>query len=211
MTVFELDKFNVTEFDRILSKGLSKGMGDRDSQVCIEAAICQVIGLPHGDDPGCVADSVRAFKIRLNDSPWSSPKARADGLRDLGLAQLGSKGVVDDQMFAKRMAGETIRVLIPKLFRQVLPNDKACMEAADKCENEPNSDSAAAAAAASAWAAAAAEAASEAWAAEEAARAAARAAASAANRNDTYLLLSASIALGILKELKSPGVALLKN
>jgi hypothetical protein len=196
MTVFELDKFDVAEFDRILSKGLSKGLGDRDSRVCIEAAICQVIGLPHSDDPGCVADSVRAFKIRLNDSTWSSPKARADGLRDLGLAQLGSKGVVHDQVFAKRMATETIRVLVPKLFRQVLSNDKACMEAADKCENEPTEDSAARAARA-------------AWVRETAAAEAA--AAEPTCHNDEYLKLSASIALGILKELKSPGVALLKE
>ena len=101
-STFDISTFNVEEFDCILACGLSKGLGQRDNQVCIEAAICQTLGLPHSDDPGCVADTVRAFKIALNDSKWSSPKARAEGLRDLGLAQLGSKGVVGNVEFATR-------------------------------------------------------------------------------------------------------------
>src|ERR1700757_5200922 len=100
MPDFDLSKFNVKEFDRILACGLSHGLGIRGQQVCIEAAICQVLDLPHGDDPGCVDDAVRSFKITLNDSNWSSPQARAKGLRDLGLAQLGSKGVIYSQEFA---------------------------------------------------------------------------------------------------------------
>ena len=98
---FKIKDFDVKKFDSILAAGLSKGLGSRGSQVCIEAAICQVLDLPHSDDPGCVAASVRSFKIRLNDSNWSSSKARAAGLRDLGLAQLGSLGVVDDFEFIK--------------------------------------------------------------------------------------------------------------
>jgi len=49
------------------------------------------------------------FKIRLNDARWSSPTARATGLRDLGIAQLGSLGVVKDTEFVKLMAEKTIR------------------------------------------------------------------------------------------------------
>jgi hypothetical protein len=37
----------------------------------------------------------------------------------------------------------TIRVIIPKLFRQMLPNDKAAMEAADQCEREGSAAAAA--------------------------------------------------------------------
>ena len=47
-TVFDVKSFNITEFDRILACGLSKGMGERGKQVCIEAAICQVLGMDHG-------------------------------------------------------------------------------------------------------------------------------------------------------------------
>src|SRR5438445_6949372 len=118
--MFEISKFDVTKFDSILARGLSTGLGKAGGQVCIEAAICETLGLEHGDDPQCVAESVRAYKIRLNDSNWSSPKARAIGLRDLGLAQLGSKGAVKDSDFTSLMAEQTIRVIIPKLFREVL-------------------------------------------------------------------------------------------
>src|SRR5580692_1346251 len=139
---FDITKFDVQEFDRILSCGLSSGLGTRGDKVCIEAAICQVLGLTHGDDPGCVTESIRRFKIRLNDSQWSSPKARAAGLHDLGLAQLGSKGVVSDKDFSRRIAEKTIRVLIPTLFRDVFGGKPDCLEAADKCEKEGTSKSA---------------------------------------------------------------------
>src|SRR6516164_1788792 len=52
MKTFDIKTFDVTKFDRILSAGLSSGLGERGGQVCIEAAICQTLGLPHGDDPG---------------------------------------------------------------------------------------------------------------------------------------------------------------
>ena len=186
----------VPKFDAILAKGLSQGLGSRDSQVCIEAAVCAALDLPHGDDPKCVSEAVRSFKIRLNDANWSSPQARAKGLRALGIAQVGSKGVVDDVEFAKRVAEQTIRVLIPKLFRSCFKGNVKLEELADRCEKEGTEDAARAAA----WAAEAA--ARAAAAAASAAEAAASAAAWAA---DEYLILSANIALSVLRELKSPG------
>jgi len=80
----------VPKFDEILSRGLSHGLGKRDGMMCIEAAVCAALDLPHGDDPQCVAAAVRSFKIALNDSNWSSPEARAKGMRNLGIAQVGS-------------------------------------------------------------------------------------------------------------------------
>src|SRR5438046_3479672 len=107
---FDVSTFDVAKFDLILSRGLSMGLGKQGGQVCIEAAICETLGLEHGDDPKCVAGSVRAYKIRLNDSNWSSPKARANGLRELGLAQLGSMGVVEGGKFDSLITEKTIRV-----------------------------------------------------------------------------------------------------
>ena len=49
---FDVKTFDVRMFDDILAKGLSLGLGVRGEQVCIEAAICQTLGLKHGDDPG---------------------------------------------------------------------------------------------------------------------------------------------------------------
>ena len=64
-------------YDAVIARGLCQNVGQRDGQMCIEAAVCTMLGLPHGDDPGCVSAAVRSFKIRLNDSAWSSPAARA--------------------------------------------------------------------------------------------------------------------------------------
>src|SRR3974390_1057957 len=185
--MFDVKTFDIKTYHRILDAGLSGGLGERGSQVCIEAAICQALGLPHGDDPGCVAESVRSFKIMLNDARWSSPQARAEGLRKLGLAQLGSLGVVSDTEFTKRIAEKTIRILIPKLFREIFHNNPSCLEAAACCEKEGTAAAAAAARAArAAWAsasgasasaAAAVRAARAAWAAEAASGARASAAA----------------------------------
>lgn len=178
----------IPKFDAILDRGLSSGLGEGGGQVCVEAALCEAMGLPHGDDPRCVAASVRAFKISLNDCPWSSPMARAAGLRDLGIAQLGSLGVIDDVEFVRRLAEATVRKIIPKLFRDLFT--------ADRCETEGTMGAARAARAAAA---------------AEAAGAAAEGAAAAMDTNpDRYLLLSASIALDILRDMKSPGCKWIK-
>ncbi len=142
MATFDVNTFNVKEFDRILLLGLSRGLGVPGEQVCVEAAICQTLGLPHGDDPGCVAATVREFKIRLNDSKWTSPKARAKGLRDLGLAQLGSKGTISDQEFVTRLAEKTIRMLLPTMIRDCYPRNEKLLELAEVCEKVSNKESA---------------------------------------------------------------------
>jgi len=179
----------VVKFDTILSRGLSMGLGDRSGQMCIEAALCAALDLPHGDDPGCVAEAVRSFKICLNDLNWSSSHARANGLRDLGIAQIGSKGVIDDVKFAQLLVERTIRVLIPRLFREIFQAYPDCLEAADRCEREGGQEAA-----------------------RDAERAARRAAGRAAGRaaeaaGDEYLTLSAKLALEVLREMKSPGYA----
>lgn len=175
----------ITKFDTILQRGLCSGLGKPDGQMCIEAAICAALDLPHGDNPSCVEPAVRSFKIALNDSLWSSPQARAKGLRDLGIAQIGSKGVVDGKEFCSLLRKYTIQRLIPDLFRRcpikVEPHRTNILEAAKVCEKTGG----------------AAEAAGAAWVAG---------AAGAAPEPDYFLLLCASIALDVLRELKSPGV-----
>lgn len=168
--MFDLSKFDRKKYDEFLDRGLSQGQGSPNGQMCIEAAICQTMGLPHGDDPGCVSAAVRSFKINLNDSPWSSPAARAKGLYDLGIAQLGSLGVVDDAEFSKRMAEKTIRFVIPKLFRQLFTGNAKLEEAAIRGEQDGTE---------------------------------------AAATPDSFLILSAQLALETLRELNSPGVELL--
>ena len=188
----------VPKFDAILKRGLSLGLGDPDGQMCIEAAWCSALGLPHGDDPGCVAKSVRRFKIVLNDRNWSSPRARANGMRDLGIAQLGSLGVVADHEFVKRLAEKTIRVLLPAISISI----SSINISLDRCEREGTCASARyardiLAAYADAAYANAADAAAYADAAVNAA--------DAGKNRDKHLCLSATLALDVLRELKSPG------
>ena len=95
--------------------GLSSGLGKQiPGQMCIEAAVCYAYGLPHGDNPPCVGSAVRRFKIRLNDSNWSSNKARAEGMIEISIAQLNSNKL-DQVEFAKRITLKTINVIIADL------------------------------------------------------------------------------------------------
>src|SRR5208337_5228881 len=122
--------------------GLVGGVGvPVPGQMCVEAAVCYALGLPHGDDPGCVAPALRALKIRLNDASWSSNQARARGMRRLAVAQLGSTDVLDETEFARRIADHAIRVSAPKAIRMaaMLIEEKdldALLAAARRCEDE---------------------------------------------------------------------------
>jgi hypothetical protein len=211
--------------------GLVSGMGvPKPGKMCVEAAVCYALGLPHGDDPGCVAPSLRSLKIRLNDSNWSSNEARAKGLRRLALAQLGSKDVLDEKEFVRRLVDYALRVSTPKALRSTasaIKDEKhkaALIEAANRCEKEATREAAlearaiakadayAAAAAAAYAAAAAADAAADAAdAAADAANAAAyaaNAAAYAAAKNsarDKSQAEYAEAVVQILIDMKAPG------
>lgn len=145
--------------------GLVNGLGKPiPGQMCVEAAVCYGLGLPHSDNPICVAAALRSLKITLNDSNWSSPQARAKGMRRLALIQLGSANCLNEQEFAKRVAEITIRKTIPAIMRNIasmsaLTSHKQSLEvAANNCEQLGTSEAASAAS----WAArAASEAASD--------------------------------------------------
>lgn len=94
--------------ERVLSvvdKGLVRGMGQPiPGKMCVEAAVCFALGQEHGDNPSCVEDSLRRFKININDSGiWSSDHYRAKGLRRLAIAQLGTFNNFDQIMFLSKL------------------------------------------------------------------------------------------------------------
>ena len=129
--------------------GLVSGAGNPvPGQMCVEAAVCYALGLPHGDDPQCVSRALRSLKIKLNDSNWSSDKARAKGLRRLAVAQLGSRDALDDREFAKRVAELAIRKQVPRALRAAASIQKDAghkaklLDAATKCEKKPTCQSA---------------------------------------------------------------------
>lgn len=131
----------------VIDVGLVAGLGNPvPGQMCVEAAICYSLGLSHSDDPGCVSDAVRSFKIRLNDAHWSSPAARAKGLRALAIAQLGSRGVVNNGEFTGRIIEATIRKILPIGLRtsaRLNPMFAVLLEsAAIRCELEGSNNAA---------------------------------------------------------------------
>ena len=140
---FELTEAIATKVLSVVDKGLSSGTGNRKpGEMSVEAAVCYALGLPHGDDPGCVAPALRTLKIRLNDSNWSSEAARARGLRRLAIAQLGSKDHLDEKEFRRRVVDYALRVSVPSALRSAASIHKdekhkaALCEAANRCEKE---------------------------------------------------------------------------
>ena len=102
----------------VVDAGLVSGVGHpKLGKMCVEAAVCFALGEPHGDEPSCVNPALRAFKVGLNDASWSSPTARANGLRRLALAQLGSAGNFDAVDFSKRLAMMTVNKTVPRVLR----------------------------------------------------------------------------------------------
>lgn len=217
--------------------GLCSGKGKPiPGQMCVEAAVCYAYGLPHSDQPPCVSPALRSFKIALNDKPWSSDAARANGLRRISIAQLGSNKM-DDKEFTKRLSEEFIRVFVTQALRSAAKADpkhadklEACARACEMTgsrqaalDGKEAADAANAAADAAAYAAEAAYAAYAAYAANAAAYAAYAAAyaadaanaadaavdaAKAANRDATYTL-AAECCIEILRDMKQPGVKLM--
>ena len=101
----------------VVKKGLTSGLGVQEpGKMCVEAAVCYAMGLPHGDNPHCVGSAVRAFKIRLNDAPWSSDQARAKGMLEVAIAQLGSDKI-DQRQFADLVVVGVIKEILPIAIR----------------------------------------------------------------------------------------------
>ena len=218
----------------VVDAGLSSGLGEpTPGMMCVEAAVCYAMGLPHGDEPTCVSPALRQLKIDLNDKEWSSNASRAKGLRRLAVAQLGTAGTLDDKKFLMLVAEMTIRKIVPRALRSAAgmlggTEHAASLEvAARNCEavGTPAAAYAVYAAADAAYAAYAAYAADSdayaaaraaaravayaaadaAYAADAAARAAAYAAAAYAATYDEELSFFAEEVVQILIHLETPG------
>jgi hypothetical protein len=121
----------------VVGKGLCAGMGKPEpGKMCVEAAVCYAMGLPHSDEPPCVSDAVRAVKIQLNDSKWSSDRARGAGMLAVAVGQLGSKGVVDDQRFVEMFLWRVVREIVCPFFDKIgLPAHAEAMRSADTLDS----------------------------------------------------------------------------
>ena len=143
ITEMEITREIAAKVLEVVDAGLVSGVGNPvPGQMCVEAAVCYAMGLPHGDDPYTVSTVLRALKIRLNDSTWSSARSRATGLRRLAVAQLGSQGVLDDIEFGRRVVELAIRKQVPIALRaaaKMHPSKKQrakLLAAAATCERQ---------------------------------------------------------------------------
>lgn len=103
----------------VVDAGLISGVGHpKLGEMCVEAAVCFAMGLPHDDDPPCVSDEIRRFKIQLNDSgSWSSNLARGKGMRRAAVAQLGS-AEVGFEVFYRSIVDQTVAFFAdPTLYK----------------------------------------------------------------------------------------------
>ena len=148
-TEVKIDRALAIKVLEVVDAGLVSGMGKPiPGQMCVEAAVCYAMGLPHSDEPTCVAPSLRALKIKLNDSSWSSNAARTKGLRRLAIAQLGSQGALDEKRFAQNLVSLVIRKYVPIALRAAASRHpkrehKDALEAAAKrCETEVSKEAA---------------------------------------------------------------------
>jgi hypothetical protein len=194
--------------------GLVPGKGTPvPGQMCVEAAVCYALGLPHSDNPPCVGRAVRSLKIRLNDSRWPSDAARTKGMRRLAVAQLGSD-TIDQRAFADYVVEHTIRRIVPFAMRNTaarVPAHADALEAAAvRCEKDGNRDAALHACETARAAYAKADARAAAYAAADAAAYAAAVASAVASAYgyapaDAILSASALIAEEALVKLGTPG------
>ena len=135
--------FNRSVYERLCAAGMPAGLGDTE-RACVMACLNLACGgsLTDAAESPCVLPCAAKFAIRLNDAKWSSGRARADGLHDLGLALLGTADV-DKVEFVRRLAEGTIRRVIPPALRAA-----GLKKEATRCEEDGTRESAAAAVAA---------------------------------------------------------------
>ncbi|MGI0012904.1 MAG: hypothetical protein ACREBU_05605, partial [Nitrososphaera sp.] len=138
MTYPKLSKDIARKVLQIVDAGLVRGLGTRKpGHMCVEAAVCYAFDLPHGDNPPCVGKAVRAYKIRLNDSHWSSDAERAKGMRRVAIAQLGSDKI-GQEAFQQELAIGTVKRILPIALRaaakKISAHAVALEDAAVMCE-----------------------------------------------------------------------------
>jgi hypothetical protein len=129
----------------VVNAGLVNGLGEaKPGNMCVEAAVCYALDLPHGDRPlTCVGSAVNSFAIRLNDARWPSDKDRTDGMRKFSIAHLGSASI-DQTAFSRLVIDGVRRKIVPMALRcagEFNPDLKEDLEnAAVACETAVDRD-----------------------------------------------------------------------
>jgi len=110
----------VNKIHCLLDKGVTPGLSKnpKPGEMCLEQAVCYALGEEVTNKPSCVGEHVRWFVVTLNNCNWSSPSARAEGMRDLAIVQLGSN-FLDQNDFTENLRFAVIKKLLPSMFRDL--------------------------------------------------------------------------------------------
>jgi len=110
----------VNKIHSFLDKGVTPGLSKdpKPGSMCLEQIVSYALEEEINDKPSCVGKQVRWFVVSLNDCDWSSPSARAEGIRDLAIAQLGSDSLNQDE-FRDKLRFAVITKLLPSMFRDL--------------------------------------------------------------------------------------------
>jgi hypothetical protein len=74
------NKATVQKLIKTIKPGLSCGLGNPEpGEMCIEAAVCYSLGLPHGDNPPCVEAQVLCEELYAAKSAKSAEYAAKSG------------------------------------------------------------------------------------------------------------------------------------
>lgn len=129
----------------VIDRGLCTEEGHESPQeMRLEEAVCCALGEPFSTFsklPTCISSILYQLDIGLNDAQWSSSQVRAQGLRRMVIAQLGTGGILDERLFINKLGKAVIVVLFPKILRSVAlarggPHKSTLLEAANRCETE---------------------------------------------------------------------------
>lgn len=123
-----------------MSNTINEGTGEQLPAWRCESYTFYYPLLPHDDDTKCVGWAVRYLVFHINNREWSSDAARAEGLRKLVVAQLGSDKL-DQFRFAHLVALKTVQRMCPLLFAQLAKlaetdEDREAMESAGRACSE---------------------------------------------------------------------------
>jgi len=201
----------VNSIHSLLDKGVTCCFSPdpKPGNMCLEQVISYALGEEIGDKPSCVGKQVRKFVIYLNDANWSSPSARAEGMKQLAIAQLGSDSLNQDE-FREKLIFAVITKLLPAMFRDLGEEKwKKEIKSLEGAKDLKEATEAAAAASVAAYATAdadvAADVVSTVYAFSSAASDAALYATYATNTGDKYFKMVAHLAVEVLKDMGSPG------
>ncbi len=111
----------------------------RSGEPNIANAICAALGEPITHEPSSVAAVDIEFAIRVNDAPWSTDHARAEGLLPLALAMLNTAGT-NRRAWTEALRDGVTRRLLPPAFNAAAAmhperkHRKALQSVAKACE-----------------------------------------------------------------------------